>query len=218
MQGLVRKGFLNPADFTLSGEVRMKNKVKMLVSLGAVLALLACGGAKEKPTPMKSAMAQEFEGAPAWVTKGCAAYQGEKAAICGVGSVGGTRNPSLAMSAAEGRARTAIARSLQVKVKAMLKDYQATTTGGEDFGTAAADEQHIVDVSKQITNMTLSGTQRVDSWISPNGTLYVLMKLDVDAFKDAVSGMKQLDEKVRKAVIERAEKAFKELDEATAGE
>jgi hypothetical protein len=100
----------------------------------------------------------------------------------------------------------------------MLKDYQATTTGGEDFGTAAADEQHIVDVSKQITTMTLSGTQRVDSWWSPNGTLYVLMKLDVDAFKDAVNGMKQLDEKVRKAVIERAEKAFKELDEATAEE
>jgi hypothetical protein len=214
----VRKVFLNPAIFTLSREVHMMNKARLVVLLGAVLALLACGGAKEKPTPMKSAMAQEFEGAPAWVTKGCAAYQGEKAAICGVGSAGGTRNPSLAMSAAEGRARTAIARSLQVKVKSMLKDYQATTTGGEDFGTAAADEQHIVDVSKQITNMTLSGTQRVDSWISPNGTLYVLMKLDVDAFKDAVSGMKQLDEKVRKAVIERAEKAFKELDEATAGE
>jgi len=194
----------------------MKNRMKMLVLGGALFALVACGGAKEKPAPMKSAMAQEFEGAPAWVTKGCAAYQGEKAAICGVGSVGGTRNPSLARSAAEGRARTAIARSLQTKVKAMLKDYQATTTGGEDFGTAAADEQHIVDVSKQITQMTLSGTQTVDSWISPNGTLYVLMKLDVDAFKEAVSGMKQLDERIRKAVVERAEKAFRELDEATA--
>jgi hypothetical protein len=35
----------------------------------------------------------------------------------------------------------------------MLNDYQATTTRGEEFATAAADEQHIEDVSKQISRM-----------------------------------------------------------------
>jgi len=39
-------------------------------------------------------------------------------------------NVALARSAAEGRARTELARSLQTRVKAMLKDYQAATQGG----------------------------------------------------------------------------------------
>ena len=149
------------------------------------------------------------------MTKGCTAFWGDKKGekkICGVGSVGGTRNPSLARTAAMARARTEIARSLEVKVQAMLKDYQATTTGGQEFGTGAADEQHVVDVSKQITNTTLSGTELADSWVSANGTFYALVVWDADKFKDSVSQMKNLSESIRKAVIERADKAFEELD------
>ena len=77
--------------------------------------------------------------------------------------------------------------------------------------TAANDEQHIVDVSKQITDTTLSGTEPKDSWISDSGTLYILMCADIEKFKDAVSKMGQLSESVRKAVVERADKAFDEL-------
>lgn len=190
----------------------MKNVAVVLL---LVFAAVACSSSTQSPAPVAGALANEFEGAPAWVLKGCAAFSGEKAAICGRGGVSGTRNPGLAMSAATARARTDLARNLMVKVKAMLKDYQATTTGGENFGTAANDEQHIVDVSKQITDTTLSGTTVADSWISKNGTLWVLVKLDVDAFKNAISGMKQLDARTMKGIMERAEKAFKELDEAT---
>ena len=117
------------------------------------------------------------------------------------------------VTAAQGRGRTAIARSLDLHVKAMLKDYQATTTGGEEFGEAASDEQHIVDVSKQITNMSLSGTEMTDSWISQTGTYYALVALDVEKFSDAVSRMDQLSESVRRAVVERAEDSFRELNE-----
>ncbi|MBK8015296.1 MAG: hypothetical protein IPK20_00430 [Betaproteobacteria bacterium] len=123
-----------------------------------------CGGAKEN-VPVSSP-SNEFDGAPCWVTKSghCIDKEGEKAKfVYGVGSVAGTRNTGLARDAALGRARTDIARSLQTRVAAMLKDYQATTTGGEDFGKAAADEQHIVDVAKQITDLNVSGTEMVDS-------------------------------------------------------
>jgi len=97
----------------------------------------------------------------------------------------------------------------------MLKDYQATTTGGQDFGTAAADEQNITDVSKQITDMTLTGTELQDTWVSLNGTFYALVAMDVDKFKDSVSKMGNLSDSVRKAVSERADKSFEELDENT---
>lgn len=175
-----------------------------------------CAHKPKGPEAPATVMANEMDGAPVWVIKGCATYlKGTKdnKNICGVGSMGGTRNPSLARTAAEGRARTELARSLQAMVMAMLKDYQATTTGGQEFGTAAADEQHVVDVSKQITDMTLSGTELIDSWISKNGTYYALVVMNVDKFKDSISKMKNLSESVRQAVIERADKAFGELDQ-----
>jgi hypothetical protein len=178
----------------------------------ALLGFSAC--AKKTPKPIPEVMETEFKGAPDWVTKGCGAYYKAKKTpmICGVGSVGGSRNVSLIRDTAAARARTDLARSLEVKVKAMLKDYQATTTGGQDFGTSASDEQNIVDVSKQITDMTLSGTEIEETWITPNGTFYALVAMDVEKFKGAVSKMTNLSQSVRKAVEERADKAFEELD------
>jgi len=46
------------------------------------------------------------------------------------------------------------------------------------------------------------------------GVVYVLMVYDAEKFKDTVSQMSQLSESVRKAVIERADASFSELDEA----
>ena len=43
----------------------------------------------------------------------------------------------------------------------------------------------------------------------------MLVKLDVQSFKDQLNQMKQLDESVRQGVVQRADKAFKELDEET---
>ena len=156
----------------------------------------------------------EFVEAPPWVIQGCRAYwDDDEELICGVGSAGGSRNVSLMRTTAIGRGRTEIARTLGVQVKAMLKDYAATTTGGQEFGEAANDEQHIVDVSKQITDISLTGTEMTDSWISQNGTYYALVSLDVEKFSDAVSRMDQLSESVRRAVVERAQDSFKELDD-----
>ncbi|MBK8015305.1 MAG: LPP20 family lipoprotein [Betaproteobacteria bacterium] len=182
-----------------------------LILGGPPVRRLRCGGGRSGQfTP-----SNEFDGAPCWVTKSghCIDKEGEKAKfVYGVGSVAGTRNTGLARDAALGRARTDIARSLQTRVAAMLKDYQATTTGARDFGKAAADEQHIVDVAKQITDLNVSGTEMVDSWISKTGTFWALARLDVDGFKDTVRRMSELDEAVREAVVQRADKAFSELD------
>ena len=99
-------------------------------------------------------------------------------------------------------------------VKAMLEDYQGTTTGGKDFGEAANDEQNLISVSRQITEANLTGTELVDTWVSPGGTFYALVGLDLQAFKNTVSDMQQLDEGVRKAVLERSDSAFERMDQA----
>ena len=118
----------------------------------------------------------------------------------------------MAQTAAAGRARTALARSLELKVVGMLKDYQATTAGGGEFKNAANDEQHVQDATKQITNTTLAGTEISETWVSKVSTIHSLVCLNVERFKGTVAGMKQLDEQIRKAVVGRAEKAWDELD------
>jgi len=174
-----------------------------------LLVILGTGCGSSGPKEPGSVIEKELDGAPDWVLEG---EDGDGERIYGVGSVAGTRNVALARSTAQGRGRTEIARSLQLQVKSMLKDYQSTTTGGEYFGQHANDEQHIEDVSKQITDLTLSGTTQEKHWISDTGTLYVLMSLDVEEFKDVVNSMNQLSDEVRQAVEERADDAFRELD------
>jgi hypothetical protein len=70
-------------------------------------------------------------------------------------------------------------------------------------------------VAKQITDLTVAGTERRALWTSKKGTVYVLVVMDLKKFKGAISQMGSLSEGVRKAVEERAEKAFQELDKET---
>lgn len=165
---------------------------------------MGCAGIAESE---RAEAAAELVGAPGWVTQGCAARMNR---ICGVGSAGGDQNSALRRTAAIGRARTNIARSLQSRVNAMLADYAASTEGEPDFGLASSEEQHLADVSKQITNVTLAGTEVTDTWVSKDATLYALVTLDVAKFADTVSRMNQLSEDVRKAVVERADESFSE--------
>jgi hypothetical protein len=181
------------------------------MSLALLGIVVGCGSSPAKP---QNALQAELVGSPPWVSGPCQAGLSNKKAVCGKGSVSGMTNISLATSAAEGRARTELARSLQTHVKAMLKDYQAATQGGPENKTAS--EQHIEDVSKQITDMTLSGTRLQDTWPSPTGTFWALVVLDTESFKDSLTQMKGLDDRERAAIIHRADKAFSELDDATA--
>ncbi|MFN7131167.1 MAG: LPP20 family lipoprotein [Myxococcales bacterium] len=189
---------------------------RMTMKIGIAVAALAAFGCASTPKVNEpggeSAIANEFDGAPVWVVSNCAKYL-KKQVVCASGSFGGTRNPGLAKSQAEARGRTAIAQSLETKVKAMIKDYQSTTTGGADFGASANDEQHVENVSKQITNQVLNGTIMEESWISKSGTFYALMVLDVETFKTSVEKMGQLSEGLRQAVKARADRSFMELDQ-----
>ncbi len=186
-------------------------KKLLSISLLCLIAATFWGCASSGPKDPGSIIEEELKGAPDWVLEG---RGGDDDRIYGLGSVAGTRNVALARTTAQGRGRTEIARSLQLKVESMLKDYQASTTGGEYFGKHASDEQHIEDVSRQITDLTLNGTRQEKNWISDTGTLYVLMSLDVESFKDTINRMGQLDEEIRAAVDERADDAFRELNEA----
>lgn len=185
-------------------------------SLALGLAGLLCSaglGACGKPSP-KTALAAEMENLPPWALGKCEESLKNKGALCGSGSVQGMSSVSLARSAAEGRARTELARVLQVRVKSMLKDYQSAAQGGPDNETTS--EQYIEDTSKQITDVTLSGSRLEETFVTETGTFWALVVLDVNAFKDSLQQANALNDQVRAAIIERADRSFQQLDEATA--
>ena len=189
----------------------------------SIALLIGCGGTPQLAAPAPepdnapdNPMAAELNSAPEWVRGDCrSGVSVPKGVICGIGSVGGTMNPSLARTGAEARARAAIARELQTAVKAMVKDYQATMSGGDHYAEVSLDEQYLTDVSTQIAEQTISGSRTVNSWISPSGAFYVLVVLDSDAFGQALAQMNALDEKIRRGVEARAERAFDDLDRRT---
>jgi hypothetical protein len=184
------------------------------VVLGCLAAMLVgCSGATHHTGEGFSEIMKE---APPWARKGCAAFSGEKKKwICGVGSMSGTNNLSLCRSMGMARGRTEIARELSLRVKAMIKDYQRTVTGGGAMGKAADDEQYAVDVAKQITDVSLPGTRLEDSWVSDKGDCFALVVLDTEGFTGALQAAAGLDTAVKDYVIKNAEKAFAELDAVT---
>ena len=185
--------------------------VLRLCFLGCLLCLLPSGCADDAAKQRDAAheagpVASELDEAPAWVLRGCASLADSGARlVCGVGSMGATRSATLARSTAIGRARTEIARALQTKLQAMLKDYQSTTGAGM---TGEAAEQQVVDVSRQITQLSLSGTELRDTWTSPKGTVFALVVLDLDRFEASLREMESLPPGVREAVADRAPSAF----------
>ena len=145
--------------------------------------------------------------APAWVCNGGADMKG---GIFAVGSV--SKSPlgvGFQREEAMAAARDEIAREINLKVKNMFKSY-LSSTGAGDNQTA---ERVATFVSKQLAMQILRGSKLVDTWISPKGTMYVLvgMKGDIKNFiKKALNTTFKNDEALWQEF--KAKKAQQQLD------
>ncbi len=190
----------------------MAQLISRSLALGTVMAgmLLACGGSQKPKDQLKA----EVQGLPKWALGNCQDALDNKDTLCATGSMQGTGNINLARAGAEARARTELARALQVRVKSMLKDYQATTQGGPE--NQSSSEQHLVDVSKQVSDVTLSGSRLKETYVNEEtGTFWALVVLEPDAFKESLKQAQGLDDRLRSHIIQRADRAFRELEAQT---
>jgi len=186
--------------------------IRLLLSISALAALVATAGcATNTATTPDEQLPNDFAGAPSWVLQGCSAYWGDDggARICGVGDAKIGSSMSIARTKATSRARTEISRTLETKVKNMVKDYQEQVTDGESEMTAEQFTSTTVSLSKA----TLNGTSVQDSWISPSSQLYMLVALDIEAFNNSVREMDEMSDKLRTFIESRSRKSFAELDE-----
>ena len=167
------------------------------------------------PNTSANPVAREFSGTPAWV-KSCdrVIANEKKKMFCGLDGIHGAKNAMLARSGAESKARANLALKIKTLVKSAIKSYQAMTQGGP--GDRVNDEQYQEQTSKEVSEMTLSEIRVYDTYVSPEGGVWVMVTMSLEAFRNQIQVMPQIDEKLRQEIVSRAEKSFSELDEASA--
>ncbi len=146
---------------------------------------------------------KEFTGAPEWVTKSCSGYFAQKTGhheLCGVGSASGA-DPGEALTVAKIKAKADISKKLSARIESVLIDYRSTVSNS----AGSVDMQHIEEVTREISAMVLPGLEMVDSWTSPNGTLYVLVVLDTELFRESVSKAPGIKAQEKDAIMKDAD-------------
>jgi len=154
--------------------------------------------------------------APAWVFSGGGAQSGDRGkVIFGVGSAPKMVDISMQRDRAGNRARAEILKVFNTYIAYMMKDYSRSTTAGDM--SKESYEADVLQVQKTISIGDLNGAQLVDTWRDPNdGTIYIMMALDLGAIKDLLAGKQDLDAKLRDYVRANAEKAFDDLEKEEA--
>ena len=192
--------------------MRVQNPlIRLILGTFALMAVVSTAGCGKNVTTPDEQLPNEFAGAPGWVLQGCSAFWGDDggARLCGVGDAKVGSNRSMARTKATSRARVEIARTLETKVKNMIKDLQEQVTDGDSEMTAEQFTTTTISLSKA----TLNGTSVMDTWYSASGQIYTLVALDVESFSNSVQAMDEMSDRLRVFIEARAEKSFMELDE-----
>lgn len=156
--------------------------------------------------------------APGWVTD---EIPQSPTAIYAVASWPRTRFEDDAVRKAKAAARAELARTIQVKVKGELLDWQNTSR------SALSGQGHVEEffqtISRETLDVSMSGSQIVQVWVdrqgleSQPGTVWVLAKLDKSSLaQDLLQISKEAKAKMtpeqKAAMGENADKALEDLD------
>ena len=150
--------------------------VLTLVSLALMLVLTGCGKKVKKIDNER--FEEEYEYAPDWVL---AEYSGEKFSAVGSAHIG-KGGIQFARTEALATARSELARQVSVKVRGLVNTFAQQTGIGDDQTMDTFSKQ----VSKLVTDETLSGSREKDTWISPSEDIYVLAVLETVEVKESV--------------------------------
>jgi len=182
---------------------------KVLATTALAFALVGLTGCGNTQPDVEKCMMDGAQ-APQWVCDEGAMEGG----LVAVGSA--EKNPigrGFQRQEAVAAARDALARQIGIKVKNMFKQFQATT----GVGDAQTAEKATQNVSKQIASQTLNGSKVLKTWVSPKGTMYVLVGMpDPNAVKQAVKQVAKTTLHNDQALWQefKAKKADAELDAA----
>jgi hypothetical protein len=150
--------------------LKMKKTCLILLILSFGFALAACAS---------NSVATPASDLPPWLND----FPPEDA-IWGIGSAKQS-SPTMSMTTAEARARVAIARQLSTKVQAMFTDYNLDAGNVSSQANASLQE----DVSRQITNMDVTGARPIQRWQAKDGTWWYLVEMKKSDARNQVASI-----------------------------
>ncbi|WP_027848983.1 LPP20 family lipoprotein [Marinospirillum minutulum] len=155
----------------------MKKNIFSLSALAFTFAVMAGCGDKQvaqQPTePVKPTFVEHCEykpgiQAPEWY---CSPnIEGGLAAV-GEAKPNVARDNNMQRTMAMANARDALARQTQVKVQNLLTNWSRATGAGEN----QTYEANFENVSRQVSQQTLEGSRQLKRWLTPDGTLVLLV-------------------------------------------
>lgn len=171
----------------------MKKVLSNFVVMLGLFVFIGCGGSDTKA---------ESSDLPKWVMN--------PPPLCATGIQKFRGNLGLAKTGAVAKGRDALARQFQVRVQGMIKSYQAE--GGTDKGDFS--EEDMTQVSRQLVDLSLTGTSAKMVKLGDGNPqqVYALVCADFSSMEKALTEMKQLGEKARAALKQRAKVEFDDMD------
>jgi len=157
-------------DRIINKEKKMKKLFLVFSLIAAVLMVMACGSTPKDKGPTTK---------PNWIND-----IPPDDVIWGIG-VAKQSNTNMSMTTAEARARTAIARQLNTKVQAMFTDYNLDAGNAKNQASTSLQE----DVSRQITNLDVSGARPIKKWEAQDGTWWYLVEIKKSDARNSVSSI-----------------------------
>lgn len=188
----------------------MKRAKFLCVVLAGIL-FSACASAP--PAPPKSYCSDGRE-LPLWIAMEAMAFPADLGKVFyGSGMASNISNPALLRETADNRAIAALAKQFEVYTSSLMNDYMASTSAAEK----ASEEQHVETVKKTVVKQTLHGVMIADRCQDrQTGVFYSLARLDMAAFKDAITKKAELTGKMKEYVRVNAEKMLEKLEKEEA--
>jgi hypothetical protein len=157
--------------------------------------------------PEPATPAEILANAPTWVTEGCRSHwedtESRRKVVCGIGSATSHRNRIAARDTAVARARSAIARSIQVTIENLVRL--------EDTGTRSEDGE-MRSIVHQLTSASLPGCQVEAVWEAETGEVHALVSLQVAKVQRSVRNTRAFSPAAREDLAHRAALAFAAMD------
>tara|TARA_Y100000294_G_scaffold141365_1_gene135326 strand:- start:339 stop:821 length:483 start_codon:yes stop_codon:yes gene_type:complete len=145
--------------------------------------------------------------APEWINKGCKDVK----ELCGIGIASTLGDYALGRREAEGFARVDLKSTIETYVGYLMKTYKERITSGNPNEISLMGKTE--EAMKTVVGGTITGSRIVDRWEHPTkNMIFVLAKIDLEAFKNNVDQMRGLSEKFKEYVRKNAERMHEELN------
>jgi hypothetical protein len=119
---------------------------------------------------------------PEWISRPSRiGDEGRERAIFAVGMADTNPNRSMQYSQARSRARTELARTVNVLVQSMVKDYMESNRDYYESMDSATSVEYSQDISRQVTQQMITGSKQWDDYHDPiDKTYFVLFRMNLD--------------------------------------